>query len=439
MSHSALRTDTAPGNYALDPRRYYVVAVFWLALFLFWMAWIMQAPLLVSYWGVVEHVAFSNAEYLTTGVNLAGLVTVLLAGYVYDRLGGHRTTTICLAIMTVGFGLRPFAVNSFPLMLVLTIIGGLGFTIVVGPPVVVAKWFGSHRMTWPLALVFSAFGAGQTAGTLMGARMVADLGARWAFGVVSIALIAVMALWTFFVPREPAQPAGPDTPDRAPLVPALRQLLAVKGSWKYILLGAFVSGGAVFSGSFLPGTLIELFRLGPVDAGDAAAIIPGVAVFGVLILGAFARRTGNVARYGIATSAIQVGGWILLTALWAANPNGMSLTFTLIVLAVLGFANQVPLTFAVTALEEVDGITPPIRGAASGFYFTGVAAGGYVFPTILANRVTADGLGAGFWGLVVLFALTLLFWCLTRVGARSPVLAPSAAAEAPAALAEQPE
>jgi MFS family permease len=436
LSHSVLRADTAPDRYPLDPRRYYVFAVFWAALFLFWMAWIMEAPLLVSYWGVVQHVSFSNAEYLVTGVNLSGLATVLLAGYFYDRLGGHRTTTICLAIMTVGFGLRPFAVNSFPLMLVLTIVGGLGFTVIVGVPVVAAKWFGGHRMTWPLALLFSAFGAGQTVGTLMGARMVADLGARWAFGVVSIALVAVLVVWTFLVPREPAQLAGPDSPERAPLIPALRQLIMVNGIWKYILLGAFVSGGGVFANSFLPGTLIELFRLGPVDAGDAASLIPGVSVFGMLLLGAFARRTGKAARYGIATSAIQVAGWILLASLWASNPNGMSLTFTLIVLAVLGFAIQVPLTFAVTALEEVDGITPSIRGAASGFYFTGVAAGGYVFPTILANRVTADGLGAGFWGLVALFTISLGFWCLTRVGARTRVLD---AAAAPVVLSEQAE
>lgn len=70
-----------PGNYPLEPRRHAVLALIWLASLIFWMAWFMQGPLLVSYWGLRQHVSFGSAEYLLSAVSIVSIATALVAGY----------------------------------------------------------------------------------------------------------------------------------------------------------------------------------------------------------------------------------------------------------------------------------------------------------------------------------------------------------------------
>ena len=109
----------SPGNYPLDPSRYAVLALVWLATFIFWMAWFMQAPLLVSYWGEVEHVSFSSAEYLLSAVTIVSVFTALVAGFGYDRFGPRKAAAVCLVFITLGFGLRPLTTGDFSATLIL--------------------------------------------------------------------------------------------------------------------------------------------------------------------------------------------------------------------------------------------------------------------------------------------------------------------------------
>src|SRR5262249_9879795 len=167
-------------EYRLEGRRFYVLGVLWLANFIFWMRWFMQGPLLAAYWGAHQQVSFGTAECLLSGVDIASIVTALLFGPFSDRLGPKRGAAICQGIILIGFGLRPLAVNSFPLMLALTVIAGLGLPIIAAPPPVISQWFGMHRMTYPLLITLSSFVCGQAAGLLLGARMVQYMGAHWA-------------------------------------------------------------------------------------------------------------------------------------------------------------------------------------------------------------------------------------------------------------------
>lgn len=401
-------------EYRLERRRFYVLGILWLANFVFWMSWFMQGPLLAAYWGAHHGVSFGSAEYLLAGVDIASIVTALLFGHFYDRLGPKRGAAICQVIILIGFGLRPLAVNSFPLMLALTVIAGLGLPIIAAPPPVIAQWFGVRRMTYPLLITLSSFVCGQAAGLLLGARMVESMGARWAFGVMTIAIAVVLVAWLVAVPQAPRSPAGPAPAQPAPVGAALRALAGSPRSWVAFSLGGIYAAIMVFSGSFLPHVLSETLHLSPADGGSAAAIVPAAAFFGMFAFAYLVNRSGRPAAFGRLTSVVQLLAWIAFAALWFAS--GLSITVALILLAVFGFCFQACFGLGLHRIEHSARVTADTTGVAAGFYFTGVSIGGYVLPTILAHIVDATSPKAGFVGLGVLFLAGALLWAVSREG-----------------------
>jgi MFS family permease len=399
-------------EYRLEGRRFFVLGVLWLANFVFWMSWFMQGPLLASYWQARHHTSFSTAEYLLSGVDIASIVTALLFGHFYDRLGPKHGVTICQGIILVGFGLRPFAVDSFPLMLVLTVVAGLGLPIIAAPPPVISQWFGMHRMTHPLLITLSSFVCGQAAGLLLGARMVQGLGARWAFGVMSIAIAAILVAWIVGVPKAPASPAGPVRAHPAPVLSALRALTRSRRSWAAFTLGGIYAAIIVFSGSFLPGTLSTTLKLSPGDGGSAAAIVPAAAFFGMFVFAFAIRRSGKPVAFGRLTSVVQLLAWAAFAGLWFAGV--LSTPLALILLAVFGFCFQACFGLGLHRIEHSAGVAADTAGVAAGFYFTGVSIGGYVLPTILAHIVDATSARAGFIGLGILFLAGAALWAFSR-------------------------
>ena len=197
-----------------------------------------------------------------------------MAGYGYDRFGPRNATALCLGFITIGFGLRPFTAGNFPATLILTVLAGVGLPLIVAPASIAAQWFGRHRMNLPMALGYSAVPLGQAAGLLLGARMRADLGITWAFGVMSIALVVGLLLWWVVVPEAPKQPAGPPAVKTAPLRTALRGVIRAENAWLLFGIAALTSGAVVFTGSFLTGFLDSTRRWSawpPASTSRAAA------------------------------------------------------------------------------------------------------------------------------------------------------------------------
>ena len=429
---SAAAQAVGPDVYPLERRRFVVLGLWWLGSVLFWISWFIQAPILVSFWGVRQHVGFGTAEYLMSAVNLAGIATALLAGHVFDRLGPRRATLLCFGIVTVGFGLRPLAVNSFPLMLTLTVIAGLGgVPSMVAAPAVVAQWFGRHRMTFALSVSIASFATGQAVGLLAGAPMVDSLGPAWTFGTFSLALVAACVAWLLFVPEKPARPAGPPTVDRTPLLAGLREVSRARGSWLIFAIAMVLGGISVFSLSLFPGLLGATFGLDPALAGDGSTAMPVLAIAGLFLLGFATRRTRDVRRPGLWTSGVLLACWLAFTLAWWGH--SAPLGAALLLIGVLGFFFQPCFSFAVDALEHAPGVRPATSGTAAGFYFTGVGIGGYVLPTVLAHFVQVYGNGAGVAGLLVLMAVLAALWLAVRAlprGAAVEVMAEDGASPA---------
>lgn len=423
---------TSATEYPLEARRFAVAGLLGFGLFVFWMAWFIQAPLLTSYWGIQQHVVFGDAEYLVAAVDIAGIFTAVAAGYACDWLRPRKATAICLAVIVVGFGLRPLAVNSFPAMLVLTVIAGLGVPLIATIPAVTAQWFGRHRMNLPLALIFATNPLGQAAGLLLGARMVAAVGAVWTYAILSFALLAALVAWLLLVPEAPRQPAGPPPAERAPFRRAALTVARARHVWFFLAVGLVYAAIITFSSSFLPGVMIGTYHLSPESAGDSIAIIPAAGMIGLLGFGYLARRSVTLRRFGIGTAIVQFAAWLAFTIAWLAG--AAPLAVALLLLAVFGLCLQPCFVFGLNAVERTEGITPAVVGVAAGFYVTAVSLGGYLLPVLQAQTVDWSGPKAGFIGLLVLLAIGIAAWAGTLVrwarSERPPVLQPGAVSQA---------
>lgn len=406
----------SPGDYPLDPSRYTVLALVWLATFIFWMAWFMQAPLLVSYWGKVEHVSFGSAEYLLSAVTIVSIFTALVAGYGYDRFGPRKAAAVCLVFIALGFGLRPLTTGDFSATLILTIVAGVGMPFIVAPAAVADQWFGRHRMNLPLALGYSAIPVGQAAGQLLGARMRADLGVKWEFGIMSIALVAVLILWWVIVPEAPKQPAGPPAVKTAPLRTALRDVVRIKNAWILFGLAGVLSGSVVFTGSFLNTFLDSTFHLSSVVGGNYASIFSGSSFIGLLLLGYLARTSKTTREFGLATAVGWLLSWIAIAITWFVG--GVPLWVVLLFLAICGFCQAASYNFGVNALERGEGIRPELSGVAAGFYFTGSGIGGSVLPPIIARIVDTVHISAGLVAPIILLTIGTMLWTATLIPRR---------------------
>lgn len=382
------------GGYALEPRRFAVLVLFWVMSGLFWAGWFVQAPLLHAYWVGVKHVASGDAEYLLSAVNLAGIATALAAGFTFDRLRPRRATLLCFALSTVGFGLRPLAAGSLPWMIAATVVGGLGgVPIMVAAPAVVAQWFGRHRMTLALAVAVASFPLGQALGLQVAAPLETRIGITWTLALFSFAMLAALIAWYFLVPDAPRQPAGPPPLRQASLAVGLREIVGSVQSWLLFLIGVVLPGIAVYTVSLFPTVGIDF------------ALPAGAAGF---LLGYLARRIGHSDRLGLGLAVLLAVAWLVLTLV--VHSGSVPAAEEDVLIGVVGFCYQPCFAFALEAMESAPVVRPETVGAASGFYFTGVGIGGFVLPQIFAHFTQADGPNAGMVGVLVLAIALVVLW-----------------------------
>lgn len=70
-------------------------------------------------------VSITVVGWVQGAVSLPGIVTAVLVGYLADRLGGRRVVVVCVATFTV-FGAAGFFAASFPMLVGLRLLQGLG-------------------------------------------------------------------------------------------------------------------------------------------------------------------------------------------------------------------------------------------------------------------------------------------------------------------------
>ncbi|MCQ3805243.1 MAG: MFS transporter [bacterium] len=70
-------------------------------------------------------VSITVVGWVQGAVSFPGILTAVLVGYLADRFGGRRVVVVCVAAFTV-FGAAGFLADSFPMLIVLRLLQGLG-------------------------------------------------------------------------------------------------------------------------------------------------------------------------------------------------------------------------------------------------------------------------------------------------------------------------
>jgi nitrate/nitrite transporter NarK len=408
MSSSAVGGVATATKYPLERRRFAVLGILWLSNCIFWASWFAQAPLLKSYWGVANHVSYSDAQYLISAVNIVAIFTVFASGYLYDRIGPRNGTTLMLTMIVIGFGLRPLTVHSFPLTLLLTIVAGCGQPLNSAAAPVVSQWFGHHRMAVPLAIAMTSVAVGQATGQISGATMVAAFGAAGAFAIFAGALILCMAAWLIIVPKGPKRPAGPPGPALPPLRNTFTSMMKTRGAWTFAMLGAVYTGILTGNQSLLPGMLEHTFHISPQQGGLDTATFGAAEIVGMLVIGYRLARAPRLVRHGLWISVLELLAWVVMAAVFYSAVG--SLAVVLLVLAACGFFFLPNFVFALAAMERLKTAGSQTAGIAAGFFFTFGNAGGFVLPTIEARIVDATSDNVGLICIATMSAIALVLW-----------------------------
>ncbi|CAM5400569.1 MFS transporter [Streptomyces spiroverticillatus] len=228
----------------------------------FW-AWDLIAPLAVGYKDRLGLSSFQQSLLVAVPV-LVGSVGRIPAGALTDRYGAKLMFPLVSALTIVPVLLLIPARDSYPMILLVGFLLGLGgTTFAIGVPLV-NSWFPPSRRGFALGV----FGMGTGGVALSGyfTPRIAAHGENLPFVVVAVALAAFAVLAAVLIT---------DPPDRAVPTASLASRLGRAGrlrvTWELSALYAIGFGGVVAFGVYLPTYLKTWYELSPTDAGTKAA------------------------------------------------------------------------------------------------------------------------------------------------------------------------
>ncbi len=315
------------------------------------------------------HIDFALAGSLATVLLMTSSVTQPVFGYLQDRHPLAPLSAIGLLVAGVTMGLTGFA-NSYPVMLVLVVIAGLGIAAFHPQAVAQAARASADRPGWGVSIFFS----GGSTGTALMSLAIIPVASRFGPRATLVAIVpAVVAAALYFRAyrtwlREAPRAAGATrTSSLRPVALPVSLLLAVS-----ILRSAVMTAYL----TFLP-TLVVL-KTGSLALGAAAlAAFAFSGTLGALLGGVAANRFGGgpVVLVSLAGSMV-----FLLPAPWLP---GEVLVPWMVVAGILLFASEAQ----VTALAQR--LLPGFVGMASSLMMgvgLGLGNGGAIVTGAIADR-----------------------------------------------------
>lgn len=394
-------------EYKLSKYRWVVVVLFWLVIFAYGANWFALSPMLITFEKVFSVPAWEGHLL----ISLIGMFVIFFAwpaGALIDKKGPKLSITIGALFMAVGFGARPWMLNSFSMLMLSSIIAGIGLAwILVALAPQMIKWFPHKQAGLPVGIAASGLFIGFGTGSLVVPLIAPDatIPSDYYISFLLFGIIAIFAflLWVIAAKDHPQTP-----PEERPKIEkmkfaeGMKHVFSSKNAYIYPIIGFFIVGITLVISAFL-------HQLYP---GKEGGYIAGLLLYGCAI-GAFgapfiAKKIGLKK----VTISVVVGASIFWLIMFAFNTYDVNWLLLIVVAFLFGICFQASWPLALYSQETEEGVSEANVGIAASLYVSVSNIGAAVLPVIfpILFKDTLSNFIAIFSGLLI----CVLLWVVVK-------------------------
>ena len=389
-------------EYKLYRYRWVMVFLFWFLMFAYGSNWFALSPMLTTFEKNFNIPAWQSHLLLS----IIGLFVIFFAwpaGRLIDRKGTKLSASIGALFMILGFGLRPWLLDSFQTLFLSSVIAGIGLAwILVALAPQMMKWFPKGSASLPVGIASSGLFVGFGSGALSMPFLVEMISMRNAFLVFSIIAFISFFLWVGLARESPPTPPE-ERKDvkRVDFFEGLREILSSSNAYIYPFIGFLIVGTTLSSSAFIHF----------IYPGEEGGIIGGSFLYGCAVgafLAPFAARKYGLKKISLLVAILSLAFWIGIYLVYVHN-----LWLLPIILAFLfGFALQASWPIALYCQETEKGVNEANEGVASGLYISLSNIGAAILP--VAFGYIEKDVPLCFSGISACIFILVLLWALVK-------------------------
>jgi nitrate/nitrite transporter NarK len=379
-----------PHRHGEDPYRWMILAIMGFLFFMINFAEFQLAGVIGSLSSALRlhPVEFSTCLFAPFLMNFIFGIPI---GMLADRFGTRVVGSVLLVMSCVGIIGRAYASSGFMSLFGWMLVFGfaMAFVNALGPKIL-GTWFKPEHMPLAMGVFIASAGLGigfgeATAPLLASLRGVFTLG--WA-------LFALATVW--FLVGFRAKPLGqPESPPQR-VIEFLGTAARNRHVWVAGIAALFFFAGLVGTSGDLPGALVQVKHVSPVEAGLLGIPFGLGAALGCSLVPMMLRRIRGI-RFWLA-SAVVMGAALLLAAL--AVPFG-PVTWICVILGAFLTNGMLTLTLPVPIMLREIGTT--YGGSAGGIVSLLQTGGGFFIPTFAIALIAGTNLRMTFAVIFVLY------------------------------------
>ncbi len=386
--------------------RWAIVGIFWFVIFSYGANWFALSPMLKTF--EINFLIPDWQSHLL--ISLIGMFVIFFAwpaGSLIDKKGPKLSISIGALFMAVGFGIRPWLLNSFETLLLSSIIAGIGLAwilVALGPQMF--RWFPAKHAGLAIGIGSSGLFIGFGTGSLLMPLLTPDKSNTQIFnGFLLFGSLAVIALilWLCIAKDHPATPPEEHVKvEKMKFSQGMKQVFSSKNAFVYPFIGFLIVGITLVISAFI-------HALYPSKEGG---YIAGVLLYGCAI-GAFIAPF-IAKKYGVKKVTLAaVGGcllfWLILFGLYQ---YGITWLLLVLVAFLFGACFQASWPLALYSQETEKGVTGANVGIAASLYISisniGAAVLPVIFPILFPTQI------ATFVAVLAGLIICILLWAITK-------------------------
>jgi len=357
--------------------RWVIVALFWLVIFAYGANWFALSPMLKTY-EAQFNIPNWESHLLISLIGMFVIFFAWPAGRLIDKRGPKLSISIGALFMAIGFGIRPWLLQSFTSLMLTSIIAGIGLAwILVAMAPQMLRWFPAKSSALPVGIAASGLFLGFGTGSLTMPLIVGSLNESTP-GFTGYLIFGILAVLTFLLWLVAARDHPATPPEEHPVVAkmkfaeGMRSIFSQRNAYLYPFIGFFVVGITLVISAFT-------HALYPSKEGG---YIAGLLLYGCAI-GAFIAPFA-AKRIGLkkVTISVVIGAIVFWLLFYYLNTGGYSWLLVIVVAFLFGICLQASWPLALFCQETEQGVNEANVGIAASLYVSISNIGAAVLPVI---------------------------------------------------------